>query len=355
MEGATWLVDEVGSLQEELLNGGAARKLSEVLEGAVDEGIGLVQATVETVEEEVKRVEEDLRWWKRVFRKKQKKVAKRLERGQKRYHHSHDRLRVPLLLGTFWVILQRVLNSKSCAPTFLERTSVGITWPFGHYCGPANGQDHTLPPRDPVDAMCAQHDYCIEHSLYPVPAGVGAAAAAAAAAGGGGRSGAATAAAVPEGAPLDAETHPGEGGAVKCGMPLRAWQHNRAYGEIIVRCDQQLADSLRFGFRCDDPTLPRSPFCDDGRAASASASAAAAVEEDGDGGGDGMRRGQTPRPREAKHRRGLHIIRRRRRGGGGTHWRRPTMARMRRGRRRRRRRTTARRGVRGVRRVPRVC
>ena len=116
MEGATWLVDEVGSLQEEILNGGAARKLSEVLEGAVDEGIGLVQATVETVEEEVKRVEEDLRWWKRMFRKKKKKVAKRLERGQKRYHHSHDRLRVPLLLGTFWVIFQRVLNSKHMIP-----------------------------------------------------------------------------------------------------------------------------------------------------------------------------------------------------------------------------------------------
>ena len=28
----------------------------------------------------------------------------------------------------------------------------------------------------------------------------------------------------------------------RCGMPLRAWQQNRAFGEIIVRCDQQFVD-----------------------------------------------------------------------------------------------------------------
>ena len=50
------------------------------------------------------------------------------------------------------------------------RMLLGAEWAgFGtHYCGPLNGGDFSLPPVDVLDAMCAQHDYCIERSRYLV-------------------------------------------------------------------------------------------------------------------------------------------------------------------------------------------
>ena len=52
------------------------------------------------------------------------------------------------------------------------RMVLGADWAgFGtHYCGPLNGADFTLPPIDVLDAMCAQHDFCIERSRYLVSA-----------------------------------------------------------------------------------------------------------------------------------------------------------------------------------------
>ena len=50
------------------------------------------------------------------------------------------------------------------------RMLLGADWAgFGtHYCGPLNGGDFSLAPVDVLDAMCAQHDYCIERSRYLV-------------------------------------------------------------------------------------------------------------------------------------------------------------------------------------------
>ena len=39
---------------------------------------------------------------------------------------------------------------------------------LGHYCGPSNGGEFDREPRDMLDAVCAQHDYCIERSRYNV-------------------------------------------------------------------------------------------------------------------------------------------------------------------------------------------
>lgn len=39
---------------------------------------------------------------------------------------------------------------------------------LGHYCGPSNGGEFEREPRDMLDAVCAQHDYCIERSRYNV-------------------------------------------------------------------------------------------------------------------------------------------------------------------------------------------
>ncbi len=52
------------------------------------------------------------------------------------------------------------------------RMLLGADWAgFGtNYCGPLNGADFSLPPIDVLDAMCAQHDFCIERSRYLVSA-----------------------------------------------------------------------------------------------------------------------------------------------------------------------------------------
>ena len=157
--------------------------------------------------------------------------SKHPENGNQTSRKFRLRLGIGLL---FWCWLQRTLNQESCDKSWLERSRVGLTWMAGAYCGPANGLDFSIAPKDPLDAMCAQHDFCIEHSHYD-----------------GKRL-------YPKGS-VDKQT-----GEARCGIPLRAWQRDpEAWGRIIAKCDQQLVDSVVSGFQCDDLALPRSPFCDE--------------------------------------------------------------------------------------------
>lgn len=135
-----------------------------------------------------------------------------------------------------WSLLQKELNSKRCEKSFFERQKFGLTWAFGYYCGPSNGHDFSFRPRDSLDAMCAQHDFCIENSVYPID----------------GRE----TLLYPKGS-LDEET-----GEERCGMPLRGWKIDAAWGQVISQCDQQLVNSVLRGFECD-PNLPMSAWCFD--------------------------------------------------------------------------------------------
>lgn len=157
---------------------------------------------------------------------------KRYRRGRRRGR----RLTFAFTAVSCWSLLQKELNSKRCEKSFFERQKFGLTWAFGHYCGPSNGHDFLFRPRDSLDAMCAQHDFCIENSVYPID----------------GRE----ALLYPKGS-FDEET-----GEERCGMPLRAWQNDAAYGQVISRCDQQLVNSVLWGFECD-PDLPMSDWCFD--------------------------------------------------------------------------------------------
>lgn len=106
---------------------------------------------------------------------------------------------------------------------------------LGHYCGPSNGGEFDQEPRDMLDTVCAQHDYCIERSRYNV--------------GGVARS-----------------LYPvGEStieGFRRCGIPLRSHTHP-AYGCQIKQCDSEMLESLDSGiFACSlDPGTPKSRWC----------------------------------------------------------------------------------------------
>ena len=105
-----------------------------------------------------------------------------------------------------------------------------------HYCGPPNGRDFSQAPSDVLDAACAQHDYCIERSLYPAGA-----------------------------AGLPRALYPV--GVVdpdrfrRCGIPLQS-HRTPGFAGRIAACDRELLDAVRGGFRCSaDPALPKGPWC----------------------------------------------------------------------------------------------
>ena len=116
----------------------------------------------------------------------------------------------------------------ACGKSLVERSHVGLFWPAGHYCGPANGGEYSQPPRDALDAICAQHDFCIEHS-FP-------------------------------------NLYPKARDEAKCGMALGAWRVPSFAGRIMA-CDVQMIRSIVGTFECVDERvggerLPRSPWCD---------------------------------------------------------------------------------------------
>jgi hypothetical protein len=105
---------------------------------------------------------------------------------------------------------------------------LGADWAgFGtHYCGPLNGGDFSLPPVDVLDAMCAQHDYCIERSRYLV-----------------GASDRAERLLYPIGVVDDDDFQ-------RCGIPLQSHK-NPNYGIRIKACDEEfLVFSLFFVLLC---------------------------------------------------------------------------------------------------------
>ncbi len=119
------------------------------------------------------------------------------------------------------------------------RTLLGAGWAGigSHYCGPPNGRDFAQAPADVLDAACAQHDFCIERSLYPVAAA------------------APPRALYPVGV-VDADRFR------RCGIPLQSHRHPGFAGRI-AQCDRELLDSILGGFRCAaDPDLPKGPWCD---------------------------------------------------------------------------------------------
>ena len=124
--------------------------------------------------------------------------------------------------------LHMMLHQPACGKSLVERSHVGLFWPAGHYCGPANGGEYSQPPRDALDAICAQHDFCIEHS-FP-------------------------------------NLYPKARDEAKCGMALGAWRVPSFAGRIMA-CDVQMIRSIVGTFECVDERvggerLPRSPWCD---------------------------------------------------------------------------------------------
>jgi hypothetical protein len=117
-------------------------------------------------------------------------------------------------------------NTCSRHPTLLARgvalaglttrVMLGADWAgFGkHYCGPLNGADFSHRPADVLDAMCAQHDYCIERSRYLVDPTAGR-----------------HRLLYPIGTVDDDNFH-------RCGIPLQS-QSNPSFGARIHACDSE--------------------------------------------------------------------------------------------------------------------
>jgi len=57
-----------------------------------------------------------------------------------------------------------VIVLAMCAAAALVR-GLWMRTVYGHYCGPNSGNNFSLAPVDAVDALCLQHDYCIEKSV----------------------------------------------------------------------------------------------------------------------------------------------------------------------------------------------
>lgn len=225
--------------------------ISEHIDAAVENTMDYVKAemtaTVETLEKTVEeavgefvdlaKTKRELKWWQHKWWQSKQRLDKRMARGRKRYNQGSLKI-VSIVIGVAWFFiqtLQPVLNHTGCSKSFLERASVGLAWPAGHYCGPSNGQEYRRKPRDPLDAICAQHDYCIEHTLFPDDEGR-------------------LMRIYPKG-----ETD--EEGKMRCGMRLGSWR-KRDWGALIMACDQQLVKSVWGGFQCSS-ALPRSKFCFD--------------------------------------------------------------------------------------------
>lgn len=208
-------------------------RLSEAFGEVVGEVVGERLSELETtVEEEFEEVRRKIRWWQRWSIRKKRRLDKRMARGRKRFNRTRK-----MSLGAGLVaycLMQNSLNHDGCEKSMLENAAWGLAWPAGYYCGPANGQEYMRHPKDPLDAICAQHDYCIEHSLFPLDDG-------------------STQMLYPKGF-VDVETE-----ETRCGLKLGSWK-NAEWGARIMLCDQQLVESVVSGFACSDE-LPMSPFC----------------------------------------------------------------------------------------------
>ena len=84
------------------------------------------------------------------------------------------------------------------------------------YCGPQNGDDFARAPRDVLDTICAQHDYCIEKSYYAV-----------------------------NGQPrrIYPMGHVDADNMTRCGIPIRS-HTNPKYGCQIAACDREILASF---------------------------------------------------------------------------------------------------------------
>ena len=133
-------------------------------------------------------------------------------------------------------ILETVLDSGHAAVNCRRRPPLAPG--MFAYCGPQNGHDFSRAPGDVLDTICAQHDYCIEKSMYYVKGQ--------------------HRLLYPMGA-VDADRF------LRCGIPVRS-HTNPHFGCQIMACDRELIASLEHGFRCsDNPLLPKSPWCHDSR------------------------------------------------------------------------------------------
>jgi hypothetical protein len=132
-----------------------------------------------------------------------------------------------------------ILARGAAAGALGARVLLGAGWAgIGtHYCGPPNGRDLAQAPADILDAVCAQHDFCIERSLYPAAGAAGA-----------------PRALYPVGV-VDPDRFR------RCGIPLQS-HRTPGFAARIAACDRELLDSVRAGFRCSaDPALPKGPWC----------------------------------------------------------------------------------------------
>ena len=84
------------------------------------------------------------------------------------------------------------------------------------YCGPQNGDDFARAPRDVLDTICAQHDFCIEKSYYAV-----------------------------NGQPrrIYPMGHVDADNMTRCGIPIRS-HTNPKYGCQIASCDREMLASF---------------------------------------------------------------------------------------------------------------
>mmetsp|Transcript_10677 Transcript_10677/g.26968 ORF Transcript_10677/g.26968 Transcript_10677/m.26968 type:complete len:413 (+) Transcript_10677:204-1442(+) len=167
----------------------------------------------------------------------------------------HRRGAVGLSVGLTSALLFSSLSLRrdSCA----NSSNFGVFYAVGKYCGPANGRNYELNPTDGLDAICAQHDYCIERSaelahLYPKVDRSG------------GRERELRLLAVSEVArAMQAEIAPAdELGQQQCGAPLGSWRAP-SFAPRIAECDLAMLSSLAAG-RVICPVgegLPRSPIC----------------------------------------------------------------------------------------------
>lgn len=122
-------------------------------------------ATVETLEKtveeavgefvDIEKTKRELKWWQHKWWQSKRRLDKRMARGRKRYNQGSLKI-WSIAIGVAWFCMQPMLNHTGCNKSFLERASVGLAWPAGHYCGPSNGQEYRRRPRDPLDAICAQ-------------------------------------------------------------------------------------------------------------------------------------------------------------------------------------------------------
>jgi hypothetical protein len=213
------------------------------------------------------------------------------EGGQERRRPRSRHVGLSVGLGALLLALAQRATDR-CQKTVLERAPIGIFYPLGAYCGPANGREYQLAPIDGLDAVCAQHDYCIERSaalqhLYPKRVGAHA------------RRGAAQPqpqSPATHAGPVDAHAvsdaqarahfravlsdglddaeaaaaaavaRAGADGAdgARCGAPLGAWRLGELAAQI-AECDLAMLQSLSRGRVLCPPAgslLPRSPTCE---------------------------------------------------------------------------------------------